>query len=161
MKLHLKIPSVNEMATILSRRRWVNSLWPSDAMWQHRSGSTLGQVMGWCLTVPSHYPTQCWLIISKVLQHSRKTNFTGSAQGIYSWNEFEKYTCKIISKSLSCQWVNTSTEGNRIIHVNFMPAKSANALAPSITWTNGHGNGCVGRMDPISMLTHWPLGDSK
>ena len=25
--------------------QWVNSLWPSDAIWQHRSGSTLAQVI--------------------------------------------------------------------------------------------------------------------
>ena len=42
------------------------SLRPSDAIWWHRSGSTLTQVMAWCLTAPSHYLNQCWLIISKV-----------------------------------------------------------------------------------------------
>ena len=46
---------------------WVfNSLRPSDAIWGHRSGSTLAQVMACCLTAPSHYLNQCWLIISKV-----------------------------------------------------------------------------------------------
>ena len=44
----------------------VNSLRPSDAIWWHRSGSTLAQVMACCLTAPSHYLNQCWLIISKV-----------------------------------------------------------------------------------------------
>ena len=44
----------------------VNSLRPSDAIWRHRSGSTLAQIMAWCLTAPSHYLNQCWLIISKV-----------------------------------------------------------------------------------------------
>ena len=29
---------------------FVNSLWPSDAIWRHRSGSTLAHVMGCCLT---------------------------------------------------------------------------------------------------------------
>ena len=43
-----------------------NSLRPSDAIWRHRSGSTLAQVMACCLTAPSHYPNQSWLIISKV-----------------------------------------------------------------------------------------------
>ena len=47
-------------------KRNVNSLWPSDAIWQQRSGSTLAQVMACCLTAPSHYLNQCWLIISKV-----------------------------------------------------------------------------------------------
>ena len=44
----------------------VNSLWPNDAMWRQRSWSTLAQVMACCLTAPSHYLNQCWLIISKV-----------------------------------------------------------------------------------------------
>ena len=48
----------------------VNSLRPSDTIWRHRSGSTLAQVMACCLTAPSHYLDQCWLIISKVLWHS-------------------------------------------------------------------------------------------
>ena len=53
----------------------VNSLGPSDAIWRHRSGSTLAQVMACCLTAPSHYLNQCWLIISKVLWHSFDGNF--------------------------------------------------------------------------------------
>ena len=35
--------------------QWANSLWPSDSIWQRRSGSTLAQVRAWCLTAPSHY----------------------------------------------------------------------------------------------------------
>ena len=47
---------------------WVNifmfdSLWPGDAIWWHRTRSTLAQVMARCLTAPSHYLNQCWLII--------------------------------------------------------------------------------------------------
>ena len=49
-----------------SRAYMVNSLWSGDAIWWHRTGSTLDQVMAWCLTAPSHYLNQCWLIISKV-----------------------------------------------------------------------------------------------
>ena len=52
-----------------------NSLRPSDAIWRQRSGSTLAQVMACCLTAPSHYLHQCWLIISKVLWHSSEGNF--------------------------------------------------------------------------------------
>ena len=36
-----------------------NTLRPSDAIWRHRSGSTLAQVMACCLTAPSHYLNQC------------------------------------------------------------------------------------------------------
>ena len=56
----------SKMVTILSQPQSVNSLRPSDAIWWHRSESTLAQVMACCLTAPSHYLNQCWLIISKV-----------------------------------------------------------------------------------------------
>ena len=49
-----------------------NSLWSSDAIWWHRSGSTLAQVMACYLTAPSHYLNQCWHIISNVQWHSPK-----------------------------------------------------------------------------------------
>ena len=46
----------------------INWLWPSNAVWRHRSGSTLAHVMACWLTTPSHYlnmlnqSCQCWLI---------------------------------------------------------------------------------------------------
>ena len=49
-----------------------NSLGPSDAIWRWRSWSIQVQVMDCCLTAPSHYLNQCWLIISYVLWHSSK-----------------------------------------------------------------------------------------
>ena len=45
---------------------YLNSLWPGDAIWRHGTRSTLTQVMACCLTAPSHYLNQCWLITSKV-----------------------------------------------------------------------------------------------
>ena len=36
----------------------INSLYASDAIWWHRSGSSLVEVMAWCLTAPSHYLNQ-------------------------------------------------------------------------------------------------------
>ena len=42
----------------------------SDAIWRWRSWSTLVQVMACCLTAPSHYMNQGWLIISRVLWNS-------------------------------------------------------------------------------------------
>ena len=61
---------------------FVNSLWPSDNIWRHRTGSTLAQVMVCCLTAPSHYLNQCWLIISKALRHSSEGNFTKDTSAI-------------------------------------------------------------------------------
>ena len=51
----------------------VNPLSPSNAICLPRSGSTLSQAMAYCLIVPSHNLYQCWLIISKVLNHSYDT----------------------------------------------------------------------------------------
>ena len=48
-----------------------------SAFWQHRSRSTLAQVMTWCLA-PSHYLNQCWLIIQGV--HSVA----------FTWEQFQK-----------------------------------------------------------------------
>ena len=55
---------------------WLNLLWPSDVIWWQGSRSTLTQVMACCLTAPSHYLNQCWLVISEVLWHSPDNTFT-------------------------------------------------------------------------------------
>ena len=67
----------------------INSLWPNDAICRHRSGSILAQVMACCLTAPSHYLNQCWLIISKVQWHSSKGNFTRETFIINLWNQLK------------------------------------------------------------------------
>ena len=69
----------------------VNSLWPRDAIWQHRSGPTLAQVMASCPTAPSHYLTQCWLCISEVLCLSSEGDFTKIGQDVYPWFQMENY----------------------------------------------------------------------
>ena len=60
-------------AAILSKLHW-NLLtmipWIMNNCW---SGSTLAQVMACCLTAPSHYLTQCWLIISESSDHQLRT----------------------------------------------------------------------------------------
>ena len=63
-----------------------NSLWPSDTIWRHKSGSTLAQVMACCLAAPSHYLNQCWLIISKVQWYSSECNVTRDTSAISHWN---------------------------------------------------------------------------
>ena len=60
---------------IKSMLRSNNSLWLSDTIWRHRSGSTLVPIMACCLTAPSHYLNQCWLTISGILSEG---NFTCS-----------------------------------------------------------------------------------
>ena len=43
-----------------------NALWPSDAIWWHRSGSTFGSDNVLLLTAASHYMNKYWPIISDV-----------------------------------------------------------------------------------------------
>ena len=85
----------------------VNSLWPSDIMWWHISGSTLVQVMARCLTAPSHYLNQYWPPICEVLWHSSESNFTVdmSAQATILYNEFENHNFKITVTFPRRQWV--------------------------------------------------------
>ena len=45
-----------------------------DATWRHRYGSTFDQVMACCLTAPSHYPNQYWLVISGVSRLSPRAS---------------------------------------------------------------------------------------
>ena len=87
----------------------INTLRPSDAIWRQWSWTTLAQVMACCLTAPSHYLNQCWLIIRGVLWHSSEKIFAGIAQGINSGYQFEKDILKIIFKSPRGQWVKQST----------------------------------------------------
>ena len=54
-----------------------------------RSWSTLAQVMACCLTAPSHYLNQCWLIISTVKWHSSKGKFTRDTSAINHWKYLE------------------------------------------------------------------------
>ena len=93
------------------RQITINSFWPSDTIWWHRSGSTLAQVMTCCLTAPSHYLNQCCQIISEVLRHSPDGYFTANTQHIYLWCDLEKnYFLKITSTSARGQWVNNTSK---------------------------------------------------
>ena len=50
---------------LVSHEQVNNPLRLSDAIWQYRSGSTLAHVMVCCLMAPSHYLSQCWIIIEQ------------------------------------------------------------------------------------------------
>ena len=62
--------------------------------------------MAWCLTAPSHYLNQYWLVISEVQRHSYQGHFTRDASTINHWNTFENYISKISFKFPRDQWVN-------------------------------------------------------
>ena len=48
----------------------INSVRPVDTVWHYLNWSTRVQIMACCLTAPSHYLNQCWLMISKVPWHN-------------------------------------------------------------------------------------------
>ena len=71
--------------------QWVSSLWPSNVIWWHTSGSTLAQVMACCLMAPSHYLNRCRFIIGKVQWHSSEgkvplRSITKASFEISIWN---------------------------------------------------------------------------
>ena len=72
-------PRSNDMYCTLKCFPNFNSLRPSDAIWRQRSGWTLAQVRACCLTAPSHYLNQYWLIICEVQWNSYKGNFIRDA----------------------------------------------------------------------------------
>ena len=84
----------------------INSLRPGDTIW-HRTRSTLAQVMACCLTAPSHYLNQCWLIISKVHWHSYEGNLTQDTLAINHLHYLENYLSKLSFKSPRGQWVDS------------------------------------------------------
>ena len=88
-----------------SKQRF-NSLWPSHAISQHRSGSTLAKVMNCCLTAPSHYLNQCKHHICETLWDSPESNFTVRVWGTILYDEFKNYTFEITATSPSSQWVD-------------------------------------------------------
>ena len=87
----------------------MNSLWPSDITWWHRSGSMLvqvpdstkplAQVMAWCQQARSHHLSQCQLHISEILWHSPESIFTAIARSTILYDKFENYTFHIAATS--------------------------------------------------------------
>ena len=67
----------------------IKSLCHNDVIRQHGSGSTLPQLMAYCLMAPGNYLGWCWLIISEVLWHSHESNLTVSAQATSLYNGVE------------------------------------------------------------------------
>ena len=61
--------------------------------------------MACCLSAPSHYLNQCWLIIIKVQRHSSEGNFTIDTSAINHWNYLTNYLSKISFKFPRGQWV--------------------------------------------------------
>ena len=64
------------------RPAYIISLYPNAAIGWHISGSALVQIMVCCLTAPSHYLNQHWLVTKSVAWNASESNFIASAQDI-------------------------------------------------------------------------------
>ena len=101
--------SVSVYQTVMTHEPWIPSTHcglvapPYGDKW---CGSTLAQVMAWCLMAPSHYQNQCWLIIRDILWHSPENNFIMSAQADILWNDFKYCSFNITASSSRGQRVN-------------------------------------------------------
>ena len=85
---HQAIISINSEWSIFNWK-FVNisnfmPLWPSEAIWPHRSGSTLTQMMASCLIAWNYFLNKYWLIVNGVPWHPPKANLTGNAPDIHS-----------------------------------------------------------------------------
>ena len=99
---HLRVHNVSQCVMAMHT---VDSLWPSDAIWLQRSELTLAQVMACCLTAPSHYLNQSWLISKGVLCHSLTSNCGRRAQELNPLHMFGEYTLRLATTRPRGQWV--------------------------------------------------------
>ena len=116
-KMHLKVSSA-KWRPFCPGEDELTHLWPSDTIWRQRSGSTLAQAMACCLTAPSHYLNQCWLIISKVQWHSSECTSTRDASAISHRNYLENYLLNFCSNLPGAnelmQWVPGCSFANAV-----------------------------------------------
>ena len=76
-----------------------------DAIWRHMFGSILAQEIAWCLTAPSYYLNQYWLIGRGILKHSCGGNLKAIAQVMNGSYEFKNDQFIITTAYPKCQWV--------------------------------------------------------
>ena len=101
-RIYFQMKSKFYSKCLKSNVKCLNSLWPSDTLWHHRSGSAVAQLMTCRLT--AHAWTHVLCLISEVLWHSTECSFTASAQ-VVLYNEFENDTFKITATSRRGPWV--------------------------------------------------------
>ena len=77
-------------------------------IWQHRSGSTLAQVMVCCLMASKSLPEP--MLTYHQCCHSCEGTFTGNFQDMHHWNTFRNWTSKITATSIRANYLN-----NRVI----------------------------------------------
>ena len=108
----------------------INPLWPSEVIWWQGSRSTLAQVMACCLTAPSHYLNQCWLMMSEVLWHSPDNNFTKKTLKIFIIELSLKFTNLILS--LNPPGANELRKSSQGVYASWHPTHPAGTSQPDL-----------------------------
>ena len=109
-------------------------MWPIDAIWWHKTGSILVQLMACCLTAPSHYLNQSWLLIHSVVFHRAVSHEMLII--VFPWYDFENYKFEITTTPPKVQWVNllrnthTFASGRAVVPV---PSPAADWVPPVLT----------------------------
>ena len=131
-------PEVASYVKLATYNQDINSMWPSKAIRRLRTEWTLAQVMACCLTAPSHYLNQCWLIISKVLWYSSEGIIMRRSEDTNQQKKFENYILRISLRSPRGQWVNSPHSKHH------KPADSIHGhhLMPQSHHTPGPRTGC-------------------
>ena len=73
-----------EIGHISPRVHWVNPLRLNNAIWIHRSGQTLTQVMACCLVAPSHYLHR-YIMSLKILFLKLLPHLPGVSESMMAW----------------------------------------------------------------------------
>ena len=115
----------------------INS-WPSDAIWRHRSGITLAQVMACCLMAPNHYLNQCWLLISEVFWHLFENHFTATAHAtiLYVSKINEKVGAAAVIKRLFQDGKTTRNLSKRLPDGSSIFSAEATAIILALDYYN-------------------------
>ena len=124
---------------------FINSFWPDDTVWWHRSRSILAQVMACWQMAPSHYLNQSWLFIIQALWYSSMSNFIPKAHATTMYSKCENHTFEITTTSprgpVSQIWPHFWGPLNlhrQIIAGNSFPARSPDWRKAQPSATTGH-----------------------
>ena len=106
------------MAAILFRLQYVNSLWPSDAIWWQRSGSTVAQVIAFLPDGTKPLPQLVHLSVRSSDIHLRAISEEIPQPSITEFSlKIKNYLSEISFKSPRWQWVNSSDAGDKILQL--------------------------------------------
>ena len=108
-------------------------LWPSDALWWQKSGSTLIQLMAYCMMASSHKLNHCWLIVKYSLWHWLESHFTKKL--ISSIRVFRD--CNFMTIVPRSQWVDSMNRATYLAIVTQFIIPKHNTLFPFSTKNNG------------------------